>query len=191
MKHRTISKNQRGATAVEFAIILPLLLLVVFGIIEISLLLFNKHVITHACREGARAGIVARGDRFRYGASGFGVDEVDVRSVVTDWLGGHLITFGANTFDPDDDIDVEIVDRSLLDPTETCETATPNPLAPDTDAFFDWERIEDLEGDPDDGPCTSFQHRLQVTVRYDYDFLVLSIFLDPITLESRSLMLME
>jgi Flp pilus assembly protein TadG len=49
--------GQRGAAAVEFAIILPLLVILVFGIIDIGLLLYNKQIITNASREGARAGI--------------------------------------------------------------------------------------------------------------------------------------
>jgi Flp pilus assembly protein TadG len=49
--------GQKGAAAVEFAIILPLLVMIVFGIIDVGLLLYNKQVITNASREGARAGI--------------------------------------------------------------------------------------------------------------------------------------
>ena len=60
MKDDRFLKNQNGATAVEFAVILPLLLLLIFGIIEFGLLLFNRHVITNSVREAARAGIVVR-----------------------------------------------------------------------------------------------------------------------------------
>jgi Flp pilus assembly protein TadG len=49
--------NQKGVALIEFAIVLPLLLLLVFGAIEFGLLLYNKQVITNASREGARAGI--------------------------------------------------------------------------------------------------------------------------------------
>jgi len=49
--------GQKGAAVVEFAIILPLLVTLVFGIIDVGLLLYNKQVITNASREGARAGI--------------------------------------------------------------------------------------------------------------------------------------
>jgi len=49
-----------GATIIEFAIILPLFLALVFGIIEFGVLLFEKAVLTDACREGARAGILSR-----------------------------------------------------------------------------------------------------------------------------------
>ena len=54
--------NQKGAAIVEFAIILPLLLLLIFGMIEFSLLMYNKAMITNASREGARRGIVYRVD---------------------------------------------------------------------------------------------------------------------------------
>jgi Flp pilus assembly protein TadG len=51
-------KREEGAAAVEFAILLPLLMLILFGIIEFGLVLFNQEVITNASREGARYGIV-------------------------------------------------------------------------------------------------------------------------------------
>ena len=56
MKH----KAQGGASAVEFALVLPILLLLVFAILELGLLLYNKAVITNASREAARFGVVMR-----------------------------------------------------------------------------------------------------------------------------------
>jgi len=53
-----ILKEQHGASAVEFAIILPLLVVLLFGLVEFGLLLYNQQVITNASREGARAAIV-------------------------------------------------------------------------------------------------------------------------------------
>jgi len=44
----------RGAAADEFALILPLLLLLVFGIINYGALMYDQSVITNAAREGAR-----------------------------------------------------------------------------------------------------------------------------------------
>ena len=55
-----ILKKENGAAAVEFAILLPLLVGLVFGIIEFGLLLYNQQVITNASREGARAAIVGK-----------------------------------------------------------------------------------------------------------------------------------
>ena len=58
MKTHNFIKNQNGVALVEFGLILPLLILLLFGITEFSLLLYNKQVITNAAREGARAGII-------------------------------------------------------------------------------------------------------------------------------------
>jgi len=48
------SKPQKGSTVVEFALILPFLLLILFAIINFGVLLYNQSVITNAAREGAR-----------------------------------------------------------------------------------------------------------------------------------------
>jgi hypothetical protein len=50
-------RRQEGAVIVELAIVLPLLLLIAFGIIEFGVLLYNKQVVTNASREVARAAI--------------------------------------------------------------------------------------------------------------------------------------
>jgi len=47
-------KGERGAAMVEFAIILPLLIIVVFGIIEFGRAYNTKITLTHAAREGVR-----------------------------------------------------------------------------------------------------------------------------------------
>jgi Flp pilus assembly protein TadG len=65
--------NQKGAALLEFAIILPILLLLVFGIIEFGLLFYSKQVITNASREGARAGIVS------------GVNEAAIKQIVVEY----------------------------------------------------------------------------------------------------------
>jgi Flp pilus assembly protein TadG len=51
-------KQQRGSATVEMAIVLPLLLLLVFGVAEFGIALYRQEVLTNASREGARAGIV-------------------------------------------------------------------------------------------------------------------------------------
>ena len=77
-------KSQSGASAVEFALILPILLLLVFGIIEMGFALFDKAMITNASREGARTGISYRVPPF--------TDE-EISNVVSSYLGNALITF--------------------------------------------------------------------------------------------------
>ncbi|MEE9495904.1 MAG: TadE/TadG family type IV pilus assembly protein, partial [Desulfobacterales bacterium] len=52
--------NQRGTAAIEFAIVLPLLMVLIFGIIEFGLVFYDKAMVTNASREAARAGIVYR-----------------------------------------------------------------------------------------------------------------------------------
>jgi hypothetical protein len=54
----TENNREKGTASVEFALILPLLLLMLFLIIEFSIILYDKAVITNASREGARHGIV-------------------------------------------------------------------------------------------------------------------------------------
>ena len=51
-------KNESGASAVEFAIILPVLVMLVFGIVEFGVAYNNYLAITHAAREGARIAAV-------------------------------------------------------------------------------------------------------------------------------------
>jgi Flp pilus assembly protein TadG len=45
---------QKGVAAIEFAILLPVLLAILLGIINYGLLMYNQAVITNAAREGAR-----------------------------------------------------------------------------------------------------------------------------------------
>ncbi len=47
-------KNEKGAAAVEFALLLPLLVLILMGILVFGLVLNNYLEITHAAREGVR-----------------------------------------------------------------------------------------------------------------------------------------
>ena len=95
--------GQNGAAAVEFAIVLPLLLILVFGIVEFSILFYNKAMITNASREGARAGIVLTET---YDADGNAVNETydDIASVAIDkveaYCKDYLITFGDVNTEP-------------------------------------------------------------------------------------------
>jgi Flp pilus assembly protein TadG len=56
---RVRRNNQRGAAAVEFALIAPLLMMLVFGIIDCGMFINTKTMIANAAREGARNGSIS------------------------------------------------------------------------------------------------------------------------------------
>ena len=51
-------RGNRGQSVIEFAMVLPLLLLVVFGITEFSRAWMTVNILTQAAREGARLAVV-------------------------------------------------------------------------------------------------------------------------------------
>jgi Flp pilus assembly protein TadG len=53
---RANRKQSRGAAAVEFALVLPLLLMIVLGTIDWGWYFFVSQIVTNAAREGARVG---------------------------------------------------------------------------------------------------------------------------------------
>ena len=56
--HRRRRRDDRGAAIVEFAIVVPLLGLVLFGVIEFGFILAYKHSVSQAASEGARAALI-------------------------------------------------------------------------------------------------------------------------------------
>ena len=58
IKSIRIIKNEKGANAVEFAIILPILVVLIFGIFQFGIAYNNYIALTHAAREGARLAAV-------------------------------------------------------------------------------------------------------------------------------------
>ena len=83
--------SRKGATAVEFALVLPMLMLILFGIIEFSVIMYNKAMITNASREGARRGIVYRVDPVTFDYSP--LTDAQIRTEVINYISNHLITF--------------------------------------------------------------------------------------------------
>jgi hypothetical protein len=90
------ARNDKGATALEFAIILPVLLLFVFGIVEWGLYMYNRQVITNAAREGARHGVLMRA-----APRDDTVENNEICARVVDFAGSWLITFGSDGLDCD------------------------------------------------------------------------------------------
>jgi Flp pilus assembly protein TadG len=55
--------GQKGMSAVEFALVMPIVFLIMFGIFEFGMALWRKQELTAAVREGARKGVVATNPR--------------------------------------------------------------------------------------------------------------------------------
>ena len=95
-------RQQDGGSLVEFAIIAPLLFVILFGIIEFGILIYDKAMLTNAAREGARVGSLFGGGGIQviHNADGTtdtlvlraGPDEIE--SKVREWCEAHLISFG-------------------------------------------------------------------------------------------------
>jgi hypothetical protein len=136
--------DQRGASTVEFAFVGFLLFAIIFGIIEFGVLIFDKHILTQASREGARVGVVMRVPK---------VSDAEIENIVRNYAEQYMVTFdssGSFRFDP---------------PISPAEASRVGPI---------------------------FGTDLVVTVKYDYNFLILSNFgLGPITLTAETHMRME
>ena len=59
-KSKSKLRNEKGASAVEFALVLPIFVMVVFGIFQFGIAFNNWIAITHAAREGARLAAVGQ-----------------------------------------------------------------------------------------------------------------------------------
>ncbi|HJM49098.1 MAG TPA: TadE family protein [Alphaproteobacteria bacterium] len=55
---RPLLGQRRGAAAVELALVMPVLLTVVFGVIQYGLVIHTRHVMVYAAREAARCYVV-------------------------------------------------------------------------------------------------------------------------------------
>ena len=55
-------RNNRGQTLVEFALIIPIFLLLVFGMMDFGIVLNQYLVVTAAAREGARSAAIGNSD---------------------------------------------------------------------------------------------------------------------------------
>jgi Flp pilus assembly protein TadG len=55
---RKWSKSERGQSMVEFALVLPILLLLLCGIIDFGWLYYNQVMLSNAAREGARYAVI-------------------------------------------------------------------------------------------------------------------------------------
>lgn len=75
--------GERGGVAVELALALPLFLFIIAGVMDLGLLFWEKHVITNATREGARAAAKATDTGTQLKAK---LTQSQVKSVVQTYL---------------------------------------------------------------------------------------------------------
>ena len=91
MKQRSLkfnkTRNQKGASAVEFAIILPVLVMILFGMFQFGIAYNNWIALTHAAREGARLAAVGAYDEQ---AVRDRAPSVDIASVNVTGLEGNI-----------------------------------------------------------------------------------------------------
>ena len=101
--------NQRGAVVIEFAVVVLLLLLILFGILEFSFTFLQRHFVANAAREGVRIGVRAQNYNCfdKYGTTSCPpTNRVDrgviVKNLLTDCAnGGYLCTLYKDDIDSD------------------------------------------------------------------------------------------
>ena len=87
-RRRNMFRNDRGQTMVEFALVVPILCLVLFGILQFGALYNDYVTLTDATRVGARKAATSRheadpaaaGERRQPGARRSGLDAADLDS---------------------------------------------------------------------------------------------------------------
>jgi Flp pilus assembly protein TadG len=88
--------KERGSATVEFAVVLPFILIFLFGIVEMGRVLSVSHALAASAREGARAAVLP------------GSSNVSVQNVVQDSLSRLGLAYDAIEFVPSD---VSLADR--------------------------------------------------------------------------------
>jgi Flp pilus assembly protein TadG len=83
-----LRKQRKGAAAVEFALVAPVFVLLVFGMIEYGRMVMVQQVITNASREGARRAVLD------------GVTSADVTNTVTTYLTNGAVSGATVTLNP-------------------------------------------------------------------------------------------
>jgi hypothetical protein len=101
MKKRAAFRSERGQTMTEFALVLPLLVVLLFGIIQFGVTFNNYITLTDAVRAGARKAAVSRHE-----ANPVGVTVARVREAGTDLKAADLQVTVESTWEPGDEVDV-------------------------------------------------------------------------------------
>ncbi len=103
MSRRRQLREERGQAMVEFAIVLPIFIVLLFGIIQFGIVFNNYETLTDATRAGARAAAVARNNADPTGtatsavrSSASDLDQSNLAiSVSSSWTSGSDVTVHA------------------------------------------------------------------------------------------------
>jgi len=103
MKKRTHITSEQGQTMTEFAIVLPILVVLLFGIIQFGIAFNNYVTVTDAARAGARMAAVSRNSSDPVGAC-----TNQVRSSASDLDQSKLIVSCASAWTIGSDVTVDV-----------------------------------------------------------------------------------
>ncbi len=185
---RSATTDQQGQTLVEFAIVLPVFLLVLFGLIDVGRLVYTNAAVSQAAREGAR---LAAAETAWTGVT-------DNPACVAD---ASLIT-AANPGAFVCPLDVSALKSHVTDAAQrmtvamgpvasvhlSCNTGADDDQAPSGE----WTESSGGNGCADGGgdPFSAPGDLVSVRVLYDYQFFtpIISTFLGPTTLSGSATM---
>ena len=103
-RRRTIIQDERGQTMVEFALVVPILCVVLFGILQFGALYNDYVTLTDATRVGARKAATSRHEAnpeaaaeaaARNSAKGLDAGDLDINVSATAWEHGESVTVEA------------------------------------------------------------------------------------------------
>ena len=86
---RRSRNHEKGASAIEFALAMPIVFVILFGIFEFGIALWYQQELTSAVREGARKGVVLTNPRKSYS---------QIQTIVETYLNNVGLTNGGRTF---------------------------------------------------------------------------------------------
>jgi len=105
VKKRIQIRSQQGQTMTEFALVLPVLALILFAVIQFGIVFNNYITLTDATRAGARKAAVSRQDAnhdsdvvsaIRSSASGLSASKLTVPPPRSNWNSGDDVTVTAS-----------------------------------------------------------------------------------------------
>ena len=99
-RHGMRVRDDRGASALEFALVVPVLLVLIFGMIEFGLVFQAQLALTHAAREGARLASVNKYNAATVVARAFPLTPADGLAVASADLGDAIRVTATFPYEP-------------------------------------------------------------------------------------------